>query len=224
MWTAIHSFLTFSTVSLTCKNMKSVILWTFLVLASLHCAVADEPKSAALQKPTTSGKTETITLGAGCFWCTEAVFQQIPGVISVMPGYIGGTVKNPTYQQVCTGRTGHAEVARIVYDPTKVTLDKILETFWHVHDPTSLNRQGADAGIQYRSAIFYETDEQRAIAEKSKKEASKDFDKPIVTEITKAPEFYAAEDYHQNYYRLNKNKPYCRAVIAPKLRKAGLKE
>ena len=167
---------------------------------------------------------ETITLGAGCFWCTEAVFQQIPGVVSVTSGYMGGSAKNPTYEQVCTGETGHAEVARIVYDPKVASLEKILETFWHVHDPTTLNRQGADFGTQYRSAIFYQTDAQKAVAEKSKAEAAKEFAKPIVTEITKAGEFYVAEDYHQNYYRLNKRRPYCQMVIAPKLRKAGLKE
>jgi len=168
---------------------------------------------------------EVITLGAGCFWCTEAVYQQIPGVLSVTSGYMGGTVKNPTYEQVCTGRSGHAEVAQIAYDPKVTSLEKILRTFWHVHDPTSLNRQGADAGTQYRSAIFYSSDAQREIAEKSKAEAAKEFSKPIVTEVTKATEFFPAEDYHQNYYRLNKNRnPYCQSVIAPKLKKAGLKE
>lgn len=168
---------------------------------------------------------EVITLGAGCFWCTEAVFQQIPGVLSVAPGYLGGTSKNPTYEQVCTGTTGHAEVARIVYDPKVTTLEKILGIFWHAHDPTSLNRQGSDHGTQYRSAIFYHTENQRDVAEKSKAAAAKEFSKPIVTEITKAGEFCLAENYHQDYYRLNKDRnPYCRVVIAPKLKKLGLKE
>ncbi len=168
---------------------------------------------------------EVITLGAGCFWCTEAIFQQVPGVVSVTSGYSGGTAKNPTYNLVCTGLTGHAEVSRIVYDPKKTSLEKILAVFWEAHDPTSLNRQGADSGTQYRSAIFYYTDEQRQIAEKSKAAAAKDFRKPLVTEITKAGEFYPAEDYHQNYYQLNKNiNPYCSMVISPKLRKLGLKE
>lgn len=168
---------------------------------------------------------ESIILGAGCFWCTEAVFQQIPGVVSVTSGYSGGKVKNPTYEQVCTGQTGHAEVSRIVYDPKKTSLEKILAVFWEAHDPTSLNRQGHDVGTQYRSAIYYNTDEQRKIAEKSKAEASKEFSKPIVTEITKAGEFYPAENYHQDYYRLNKNRnPYCQMVISPKLKKLGLKE
>lgn len=166
---------------------------------------------------------EVITLGAGCFWCTEAVFQQVPGVVSVTSGYMGGTVKNPTYEQVCSGDTGHAEVSQIVFDPKKTSLQKILEVFWHAHDPTQLNRQGNDTGTQYRSAIFYTTDEQRKIAEESKAEASKLFEDPIVTEITKAGDFYPAENYHQDYYRLNKgSNPYCSMVIAPKLKKLGL--
>lgn len=175
--------------------------------------------------PSIPAGDESIILGAGCFWCTEAIFQQIPGVVSVTSGYSGGTVKNPTYEQVCTGTTGHAEVSRIVFDPKKTSLEKILSVFWEAHDPTSLNKQGADTGTQYRSAIFYNTDEQKKIAEKSKAEAAKEFSKPIVTEIAKAGEFYAAEDYHQDYYRLNKNRnPYCRMVIAPKLKKLGLKQ
>ncbi len=181
--------------------------------------------SAPAPRPTVPPGAETITLGAGCFWCTEAVFQQIPGVLSVTSGYMGGTVKNPTYQQICTGNTGHAEVAQLVYDPKVTSLEKILATFWHVHDPTTLNRQGADEGTQYRSAIFFHTDAQRDVAAKSKAEAGKEFSRPIVTEITRATEFYPAENYHQDYYRQNKGKnPYCRLVIAPKLRKAGLKE
>jgi peptide-methionine (S)-S-oxide reductase len=166
---------------------------------------------------------EAIVLGAGCFWCTEAVFQQIPGVLSVTSGYMGGETKNPTYEQICGGDTGHAEVARIVFDPKKTSLAKILEVFWKAHDPTTLNRQGADEGTQYRSAIFYNTDAQRKIAEYSRAEATKGFSSPIVTEITPASEFYAAENYHQDYYRLNKNaNPYCRVVITPKLQKMGL--
>jgi peptide-methionine (S)-S-oxide reductase len=168
---------------------------------------------------------EVITLGAGCFWCTEAVFQQQPGVISVTSGYMGGHVKNPTYEDVSSGDTGHAEVSQIVYDPKKTNLEKILAVFWHAHDPTTLNRQGADSGTQYRSAIFYSTDAQRDIAEKSKAHAAKEFTDPIVTEITKAGDFYPAENYHQDYYRLNKGRnPYCRIVISPKLKKLGLEQ
>jgi peptide-methionine (S)-S-oxide reductase len=193
---------------------------------------ADETKTVQNTSTNMSATTtnipegaESIILASGCFWCTEAVYQQIPGVISVTSGYTGGTKPNPTYEDVCTGLTGHAGSARIVFDPKKTSLGKILDVFWEEHDPTSLNRQGADSGTQYRSAIFYYTDEQKAIAEKSKTEAAKDFSKPIVTEITKAGEFYPAEDYHQNYYNLNKNRnPYCRVVISPKLKKLGLKD
>lgn len=189
--------------------------------ASSAAAAAMKPAP----RPTVPPGAEVITLGAGCFWCTEAVYQQIPGVLSVTSGYMGGTIQNPTYEQVCTGNTGHAEVVQVVFDPTKVSLPKVLKTFWHVHDPTTLNRQGADEGTQYRSAIFFHQASQKAEAQQSKTEAAGEFSRPIVTEITAATEFYPAEGYHQDYYRLNKGRnPYCRAVIAPKLRKAGLKE
>jgi peptide-methionine (S)-S-oxide reductase len=210
--------------------MKRFVRSGAMFVAAVFClrvgagTLADTAKISPPMK-TIPGGAEVITLGAGCFWCTEAVYQQIPGVLSVMPGYMGGHTPNPTYEQVCTGGTGQAEVARIVYDPKQTSLEKILKTFWHAHDPTSLNRQGADAGTQYRSAIFYSTEAQRRTAEQSKTEAAREFPKPIVTEITKAGEFYPAENYHQDYYRLNKNRnPYCRAVISPKLRKLGLKE
>jgi len=183
-----------------------------------------DPEHAAPMPKVPEGD-EVITLGAGCFWCTEAVFQQQPGVVSVTSGYMGGHVKNPTYEDVCTGETGHAEVSQIVYDPKKTSLEKILKVFWHAHDPTSLNRQGADSGTQYRSAIFYNNEAQRDIAEKSKQEAGKALADPIVTEITKAGDFYPAENYHQDYYRLNKNRnPYCHMIIAPKLKKLGLEQ
>lgn len=201
------------------RNIALLIAGLFTSLSMSH---AEDPAKA---NPPATGKTEIITLGAGCFWCTEAVYQQIPGVVTVKPGYMGGNTKNPTYDQVVTGETGHAEVAQLAFDPQKVTLEKILEVFWKVHDPTTLNRQGADVGTQYRSAIFYETDAQREIASKSKTEAGMEFSKPIVTEITKATQFYVAENYHHDYYRRNKNKnPYCQVVIAPKLRKLGLED
>ena len=169
--------------------------------------------------------TAVITLGSGCFWCSEAVFQQIPGVLSATPGYMGGTLKYPKYEQVATGATGYAEVVRISYDTGRTDLAKLLEVFWKMHDPTSLNRQGADVGPQYRSVIFYQTEAQRQSAERSKAAAAREFSHPIVTEITPAGEFYPAEDYHQNYYQRNKSRnPYCRAVIAPKLEKLGLQE
>jgi peptide-methionine (S)-S-oxide reductase len=210
-------------------------LSTLFALLTLMCCGCNADDAKPVQKTTTTNMAtnttkipegaETITLGAGCFWCTEAVFQQIPGVVAVTSGYMGGAVKNPTYEQVCTGETGHAEVSRVVFDPKQTSLEKILDVFWEEHDPTSLNRQGADSGTQYRSAIFYNNDAQKEIAEKSKAAAAKDFSKPIVTEITKAGEFYPAEDYHQDYYQLNKNRnPYCSVVIAPKLKKLGLKE
>ncbi len=164
---------------------------------------------------------EKITLGAGCFWCVEAVFQQLKGVEKVQSGYSGGTTENPTYKEVCTGETGHAEVVQITYNPEIIDFDEILEVFWAVHDPTTLNRQGADVGSQYRSAIFYHTEKQREVAEAYIKQLNenKAFEQPIVTEVTKFETFYPAEDYHNDYYNNNGNQPYCRMVIRPKVRK-----
>ncbi len=209
-----------------CIHLVVMALVAFFCLsnqAESKDSTSTKPKVTPMPIPPAG--SQIITLGAGCFWCTEAVFQLVPGVISVSPGYVGGHVKNPTYKAVCEGTTGHAEVARVVFDPKKVELEKILSVFWRAHDPTTLNRQGADSGTQYRSAIFYENAEQAKIAEKSKTEAGKEFSNPIVTEITKITEFYVAEDYHHNYYALNKNRnPYCKMVIAPKLKKLGLQE
>lgn len=162
-----------------------------------------------------------ITLGAGCFWCIEACFQEIKGVVSVVPGYAGGKVVNPTYEQVCTGATGHAEVARIVYDETVITFDEILEMFWFVHDPTQLNRQGNDVGTQYRSAIFYHTEEQKEIAEnyKAKLIDNKVWGKLIVTEIVPINNYYEAERYHHNYLEQNSENAYCKAIVRPKVDK-----
>lgn len=165
---------------------------------------------------------ETIRLGAGCFWCVEAVFQELEGVITAESGYMGGTAVNPSYKEVCTGNTGHAEVVQVKFDKTVISLEEILEVFFQVHDPTTLNRQGNDVGTQYRSAIYYESDEQKEIALKVKRALSvaKVWDAPIVTEITPASEYYKAENYHQDYYSLNANKnPYCSLVITPKLEK-----
>jgi peptide-methionine (S)-S-oxide reductase len=164
---------------------------------------------------------ETTTLGSGCFWCTEAVFQQLKGVEKVVSGYSGGHVENPSYKQVITGRTGHAEVCQIHFDPEQISYEEILEVFFNTHDPTTLNRQGNDVGTQYRSVIFYHSEEQREIAERVKKEleATGTLRNPIVTEIVPFDRFYKAEDYHQNYFRNNPNQGYCRMVIAPKLRK-----
>lgn len=162
---------------------------------------------------------EKATFGAGCFWCVEAVFERLDGVQSVVAGYAGGTKANPSYEEVCTGKTGHAEVAQITYDPAKVSYEKLLELFWKAHDPTTLNRQGADVGTQYRSVIFYYDEQQRLAAEKSKAEAAKHFADPIVTEIKPLDKFYEAENYHQDYFRNHPEAPYCRFVIKPKLEK-----
>lgn len=169
-----------------------------------------------------SGKTDTATLGTGCFWCTEAIFEQLNGVISVTSGYSGGHIENPTYEEVSSHESGHAECVQVVYDPAKITFDELLEVFWQVHDPTTLNRQGADEGPQYRSVIFYHTDEQKRKAEKYKTELNNSgaYDNPIVTTLEPFKKFYPAESYHQEYYANNKNKnPYCSIVIRPKLEK-----
>lgn len=164
-------------------------------------------------------KVEVATFGNGCFWCTEAVFEELKGVESAVSGYSGGRVPNPTYEQVCTGATGHAEVIQVTYDPAVITFPELLEVFWKTHDPTTLNQQGPDHGTQYRSAVFYHSDEQRELAEKYKQrlDESGAFDAPIVTEITKFQKFYPAEDYHQQYFQDNPRQPYCRAVVKPKV-------
>lgn len=169
----------------------------------------------------TAHKSETATFGAGCYWCTEAQFQQLKGVEKVESGFSGGQVDNPTYKQVCTGTTGHAEVCNITYDPSIISFDELLAAFWTCHDPTTLNRQGNDMGTQYRSVIFYHSDEQRQKAEAYKKKLNdeKAWDKPVVTEISAFTKFYKAEDYHQNYYNENGEAPYCHFVIGPKVEK-----
>lgn len=168
-----------------------------------------------------SNQLEKATFGSGCFWCTEAVFQQLKGVKSVVSGYSGGRTKNPTYEQVSTGSTGHAEVIQVTFDPKVVSYKDLLEVFWKTHDPTTLNRQGADHGTQYRSVIFYHNENQKELAEEYKKklDAAKAFKKPIVTQITAFKEFYAGEDYHQNYFRNHPNQPYCVGVIQEKVDK-----
>ena len=167
---------------------------------------------------------EQATFGAGCFWCVEAVFQDIEGVMDVRAGYTGGTTDNPTYEEVCGGRTGHAEVIQIDFDSSKVGYEELLNLFWISHDPTTLNQQGADVGTQYRSAIYYHSDSQKVMAEKSIDNANniKLYSNPIVTEISVLDIFYIAENYHQDYYRLNKNAPYCQLVIRPKLKKLNI--
>jgi peptide-methionine (S)-S-oxide reductase len=181
----------------------------------------ESPTSASGSQPTAEGKFEKATFGSGCFWCTEAVFQQLRGVNSVVSGYSGGHVENPSYEQVCTGRTGHAEVVQVTYDPAEIAFADLLKVFWQTHDPTTLNRQGHDVGTQYRSAVFYHNDDQRQIAEQYKQQldTAGTFGAPIVTEISPLQNFFPAEQYHQNYFRSNPAQSYCAFVIRPKVKK-----
>lgn len=202
-------------------------LLLFLLAPMLACCEPDaamkEDSTTPADQPKVPEGAEVITLGAGCFWCIEAAYRQLDGVYSATSGYMGGTVANPTYEQICSKTTGHAEVVQVVFDPKKITAEKVLAWFWDLHDPTTLNRQGNDEGPQYRSAIFYHSDAHKTLAETSKKAAQLNFDKPIVTEITASATFYPAEKYHQNYYEQNKSKnPYCKYVIEPKLKKLKL--
>ena len=164
---------------------------------------------------------EQATFGAGCFWCVEAVFEQLDGVVDVRAGYTGGNTENPIYEDICSGKTRHAEVIQIDYDSSLISFEKLLDIFWKSHDPTTLNRQGADVGTQYRSAIFYHSEKQKETADTSRKKTNKSdlYTDPIVTEITPLTKFYIAENYHQDYFRINKNAPYCQLVIKPKLDK-----
>jgi len=191
--------------------MKSVVC--LLVVAALNFSALAQPTNSV----STTDQTEIADLGGGCFWCMEAVFERLPGVVSVTSGFAGGHTESPTYEQVCTETTGHAEVTQIVFDPAKISYDQLLDVFWQAHDPTTLNRQGADVGTSYRSIILYRDETQKLEAEKSKMEAQKNFKNPIVTEIVPLKTFYPAEDYHQQYYDNNSNAPYCQIVIAPKL-------
>jgi peptide-methionine (S)-S-oxide reductase len=170
-----------------------------------------------------TSETQAIVFGGGCFWCTEAVFSMIEGVVKTMPGYAGGTTKNPTYEEVCSGDTGHVEVLQVEYDPKIVALDKLLDVFFTMHDPTTIDRQGADVGSQYRSIILYTSDEQKRGAENFIKGIQKNFGKPIVTEVKKLDKFYPAESYHKDYYDKNKINPYCMFVVKPKVDKVKKK-
>ena len=190
---------------------------TFALLASL--GVLALTMASGNSQIMNTNQTETATFGGGCFWCMEAVFQRIPGVKSSTSGYAGGHIANPTYEEVCSGDTGHAEVVQIVFDPTVISYEKLLGYFWEFHDPTTLNRQGNDVGTQYRSIILYNSPAQKAAAEKSKAEAQKKFSDPIVTEIVPLTAFYKAENYHQDYYNNNSGQPYCALTISPKVRK-----
>lgn len=201
--------------------------FVFLILSSLNsCGQKNASTASSSAKNNSTNtmevKTDTITFGGGCFWCTEAIFQRLNGVISVASGYSGGKIKNPTYKEVCTGMTGHAECTEIVFDANKISLSEILEVFFKTHDPTTLNKQGGDEGTQYRSVIFYRDEEQKKTAEEIIDGLGKSgaFTDPIVTEVSPFSIFYKAEDYHQNYYNLNKEKnQYCTYVIVPKVEK-----
>jgi peptide-methionine (S)-S-oxide reductase len=200
--------------------MLSTIFASLLTMASCHASPTQ--KTIMNEEHIPSGtNTDTAVLATGCFWCTEAIFQELKGVLKVTSGYSGGTAKNPSYEEVCSGTTGHAECLQVVYDPKKISYDELLEVFWESHDPTSLNQQGNDVGTQYRSAIFYHDAAQKEKAEhyKAKLDQSGAYDKPIVTEITAFSKFYPAEDYHQDYYRLHGSAPYCSFVIRPKVEK-----
>ncbi|WDF55386.1 peptide-methionine (S)-S-oxide reductase MsrA [Mucilaginibacter sp. KACC 22063] len=191
--------------------MRKYFLTLFMLLALLPFSKANAIKPA----------TQTATFGMGCFWCSEAIFTRLKGVVKVESGFSGGTVPNPSYEQVCTGRTGHAEVVNVEYNPAVISYADLLEVFWKMHDPTTLNRQGEDEGTQYRSVIFYHTPEQKAEAEKYKAELNRQkvYANPIVTQIVPFKAFYKAEDYHQSYFALNGKQPYCRLVIQPKVDK-----
>jgi peptide-methionine (S)-S-oxide reductase len=199
-------------------NRRLFILAAALLTASFNTNAAEKVNTETAK--TTSTSNQKIVVGGGCYWCVEAVFQRLEGVKAVKSGFSGGHVKNPTYEQVCNTNTGHAEVVQIEFDPAVLTLDKLLDVFFVAHDPTTLNRQGRDVGESYRSVIYFANDEQKKAADSAKVRAKSEWKDPIVTEISPFKEFYAAEDYHQNYFNLNKDKnPYCSVVIAPKLNK-----
>jgi peptide-methionine (S)-S-oxide reductase len=197
--------------------MKRMIFF-LPAIAALNFTAPTAPAPNAMNTNETN-KIEIADLGGGCFWCMEAVFERLPGVISVTSGFAGGSTPNPTYEQVCTETTGHAEVTQIEFDPSRISYAKLLDVFWQAHDPTTLNRQGADVGTSYRSIILYRDEVQKLLAEKSKAAAQKDFKHPIVTEIVPLTKFYKAENYHQQYFDNHSSAPYCQMVIAPKLNK-----
>ncbi|NVO20374.1 MAG: peptide-methionine (S)-S-oxide reductase MsrA [Bacteroidetes bacterium] len=200
------------------KALLLVLLFPLIAGCNNHPSTSHTMIKETYANP---GVLDTATFGAGCFWCTEAVYEQLNGVISVTPGYSGGTTANPTYRDVCSGLTGHAEVAQIIYDTTKISFSELLEVFWTAHDPTTLNRQGGDRGTQYRSVIFYHNENQHSLATEYKNKLNKEkaFPDPVITEISPLKIFYKAEDYHMAYYDKNGNAPYCQMVIDPKVDK-----
>ncbi|MBK7028943.1 MAG: peptide-methionine (S)-S-oxide reductase MsrA [Bacteroidales bacterium] len=201
------------------QRIITTLLFFIPLLAG--CNQVDKNIMTNEQSITTEAGNDTATFGMGCFWCTEAVFQQLKGVVSVTSGYTGGNVKNPAYREVCTGLTDHAEVSQIVYDTNIISFSELLEVFWTAHDPTTLNRQGADQGTQYRSAVFYHNESQKQLAETFKKKLNEEkaYPNPVVTEISPLTIFYKAEDYHMDYYNSNGSAPYCKFVIEPKVEK-----
>ena len=203
-----------TTFAFGCSNLKNIT-------SNSTTTMKHSDRPIPITNMTVPEGLEVATLGAGCFWCVETIFEEVQGVISVESGYAGGHIKNPAYKEVCGGYTGHAEVVQVTFDPNILSFEEVLEIFWHVHDPTTLNRQGNDVGTQYRSAIFYHSEEQKAVAEASLQstDASGLWEKPIVTEISPFTNYFPAEDYHQNYYNLNPNQGYCSIVIAPKVAK-----
>jgi len=195
--------------------MKKSIIVVFVLLSGITFG------KASMNTEKENKNLETVTFGAGCFWCVEAIFQELKGVDKVISGYMGGETKNPSYKEICTGETGHAEVCQITFDPSVISFDDLLEVFWQTHNPTTLNRQGADKGTQYRSAVFYHTKQQMKLAQSYKEKLAESgaWDDPIVTEITEFSKFYPAENYHQDYFNNNNNQPYCNFVIKPKMEK-----
>lgn len=207
-------------MKLKTEIMLIIIIFVTIIIFACESTVPKNNQEKIMDNQT-QNKQDIATFGSGCFWCTEAIFERINGVQKVISGYSGGTTENPTYEEVCTGTTGHAECTQIYYDPNVISYDELLQIFWKTHDPTTLNRQGNDLGTQYRSVIFYHNQEQKQKAEyyKKKLEEEKIWDKPIVTEIAEFKKFYPAEDYHQNYYENNPNQGYCAFVITPKIEK-----
>lgn len=203
------------------KFALNLLAWWAVISLTACQAQANENENSNTTMAVDTSKLASATFGAGCFWCVEAVFEELKGVVDAEAGYSGGHIKNPGYREVTTGRTGHAEVARIYYDPNVITFEQLVTVFFHTHDPTTLNRQGADRGTQYRSAIFYHDAEQKEVAEQVMQEidASDLWSDPIVTEISPLENYYVAEEYHQQYYENNSSQPYCSVVIAPKLKK-----
>jgi peptide-methionine (S)-S-oxide reductase len=207
--------------------MKSSLALMLLSALAIACGAGQHETTKAASamqtvpnpSPAPSGQTEIATLGGGCFWCVEAVYQELQGVLKVESGYSGGHIDNPTYREVCSGLTGHAEVIQVTFDPAQVSFQDVLRVFFTVHDPTTLNRQGNDTGTQYRSVIYYHSEAQQKAAEEMVKEAQSAWDNPIVTEIAAFEKFYKAEDYHQNYYKDNPNQGYCSFIITPKVKK-----